>query len=127
MDIGPTILDILEIRINERLDGISLVPFMLGKSNTNLSVISRVGDMISIRTDNWKYIYNPNGSEEIYNIKEDPTELNNLIDKKQEIAKNLRQKLFKLMTEARNDFLEPEKFEIDDKTKEKLRSLGYLQ
>lgn len=34
----------------------------------------------SIRTPEWKYSFNPNGSDELYNIKSDPHEMQNLID-----------------------------------------------
>lgn len=51
----------------------------------------------SIRTSNWKLIYNShNNTKELYNLKEDPKENNNLIEKGFEIEKVLWKELLKI-------------------------------
>ena len=51
----------------------------------------------SIRTSNWKLIYNEyDDSKELYNLKEDPSEENNLINTNLEIEEFLWNELQKL-------------------------------
>ncbi len=43
--------------------------------------------------DTWKYILNPDNSEELYNLKKDPMERENLAEEEQSIKKMLRKKI----------------------------------
>ena len=50
--------------------------------------------MLAIRQDNWKLLINPDRSRvELYDIPNDPTELNNLADHKPDLVKKLAQPL----------------------------------
>jgi arylsulfatase A-like enzyme len=44
----------------------------------------------TIRTEEYKYIWSSNGQDELYNIREDPGELNNLIEVEPEKAAELK-------------------------------------
>jgi arylsulfatase A-like enzyme len=126
IDITPTILDILNIQFNETIDGESMIPLIF-EPKRDSEAFSETDKFKSIRTNEWKYIHNfDNNSGELYNLKKDPKELKNVINEEPEIAEKLRKKLFKWMAEAVNKSVEPEKAEIDEETKERLRSLGYL-
>jgi arylsulfatase A-like enzyme len=95
IDYMPTILDFLNIPLDEsysNLDGISLLPLTEGKSISEPYAFSETGNPLkdkappkepntkSIRTSNWKLIFNEyNNTKELYNLQLDPNENNNLI------------------------------------------------
>ena len=95
VDYMPTILDFLNIPLDEsysNLDGISLLPLTEGKSISEPYAFSETGNPLkdkappkepntkSIRTSNWKLIFNEyNNTKELYNLQLDPHENNNLI------------------------------------------------
>jgi arylsulfatase A-like enzyme len=95
IDFMPTILDLLNISLDEscsNLDGQSLLPLITGKSTFEQYAFSETGNPLkdkappkepntkSIRTSNWKLIFNEyNNTKELYNLQLDPNENNNLI------------------------------------------------
>jgi arylsulfatase A-like enzyme len=105
IDFMPTILDYLKIKLDsnfEIMDGQSLLPIINGETLKELSAFSESGNPVeskeppeepnisSIRTSNWKLIFNEyNGTKELYNLKEDPDEKENLIDTGLEIQEQL--------------------------------------
>ena len=109
VDFIPTILDHLEINedeIYEKMDGISLLNAMKGKTFKERYVFSETANPLndnappkkpntkSIRTPEWKLIYNEyNNTKELYNLKNDPNEETNLIDEKILIKEELWNKL----------------------------------
>jgi arylsulfatase A-like enzyme len=108
IDILPTILDILKIPTDpnyEKFDGQSLLPILNGDITPRIA-FSQSGNPLNtgkppkkpnvwaIRTDDWKFIQNiHDGTEELYDLRTDLDELNNLIHVKSEIATKLRLKL----------------------------------
>ena len=109
VDFIPTILDHLEINEDEtyeKMDGISLLNAMKGKTFEERCVFSETANPLndnappkkpntkSIRTPEWKLIYNEyNNTKELYNLKNDPNEETNLIDEKISIKEELWNKL----------------------------------
>jgi choline-sulfatase len=104
IDLMPTLLDLLGIRVshklNKQMQGVSLVPFMAG-GHMDLTAFSETDYRFylykrAIRTpNNLKFIYSlDSGIKELYNLQDDPHELNNLIDKDRRTAYELEQKLF---------------------------------
>lgn len=95
IDIFPTLVDICQLDAPvQELDGESLRPFF--KEN-NLkwdrpSITSLGEHLISVRTDNYRYIEYPDGEQELYDITSDPFELKNIAneDNKQEIITYLK-------------------------------------
>jgi len=95
IDYMPTILDFLNIPLDKlysNLDGISLLPLIEGKSVSEPYAFSETGNPLkdkappkepntkSIRTSNWKLIFNEyNNTKELYNLQLDPNENNNLV------------------------------------------------
>ena len=110
VDFIPTILEHLEIKEDknyEKMDGVSLLNAMKNEQFNERCVFTETANPLnerappkkpntkSIRTSQWKLIYNEHdNSMELYNLKEDPNEENNLIEKeisiKEELWKNLK-------------------------------------
>ena len=86
IDIYPTIVQLTGLDAPEHLQGNSLRPLLdhperLGKKKIAYTVVSR-GDKLgyAIRSQNWRYSKWPDG-EELYNLRNDPMEKNNLAEK----------------------------------------------
>ena len=104
LDVMPTILDLLDVKMPDnarnQLRGRSLAPAFKGKivskdvySETDYRQYTYKRSIIT--KDGWKFIYTlENKSRELYNLKKDPKELTNLMDKEPRIAYELEQKLF---------------------------------
>jgi arylsulfatase A-like enzyme len=133
IDIMPTILDILRIKkdkyLQEYMQGASLLPLIFNPDKSFIFSTIAYSEFLnrkSIRTKEWKLIYNEeNGQYELYNLIEDPSETNNLVLKKSKEFSYLKQKLDNYMKSGYKDKVRPE-FITREEIKEKLRSLGYL-
>jgi arylsulfatase A-like enzyme len=87
IDLAPTILDAAGISFNEAIDGQSLLPLCRQEavewredlmSETHGHYIKHLGRLVV--TDRYKYIWNDSDMDELYDLKEDPFELKNLIN-----------------------------------------------
>jgi len=82
IDLMPTVLELLGVRIPEAVQGRSLMPLIEGKETTpKRAVYSEFPTMKMVRTEQWKlvhYVRAPYG--ELYDLKNDPQELRNLYD-----------------------------------------------
>ncbi|MEW6273656.1 MAG: sulfatase-like hydrolase/transferase [Bacillota bacterium] len=141
IDIMPTIMDLLGIldKVEVPLDGESLVPCMEklrghGKrayAETVWSVYG-MGARQALREENWKYIrYASSMYEEFFDLKKDPLEQNNLIDRLKFHAPKWLQQL----REQCNDYYRAEpkgivRREMPEEEKKaieaRLRALGYI-
>jgi len=97
IDFMPTILEVLNIPLNEKfekLDGVSLVPLIQGEEISEKMAFSETGNpqkeksppkkpnVKSIRTSKWKLIWNQyNDTKEFYDLENDPEEEENLSGK----------------------------------------------
>jgi len=135
IDIMPTILDIAGIRPPARIDGVSLLPFISAKSRfPQLYAFSEFDVKRSIRTPEWKLIYNqPPYHEncELYNLKDDPKELVNLMKGNLTAAEKAQ---FRFLKQKLDSYLKREAAVsvksiriINERIRNKLKSLGYLQ
>jgi len=119
VDLLPTILEILSISIDsnyKQIDGKSLIPIINGNSEERIA-FSQSGNplknkqppkepnVFSIRTDSWKFISNTyNNTEELYDLKNDPAEDNNIIDSNPDITSKLRQELKNTLYDGKEIF-----------------------
>jgi len=140
IDIFPTILDILKFKSSDNLEGESVLPLNELKDREALTE-AVAGDRKSIRDGQWKYIWtgtNPmfgfNFGEarvnELYDIKIDPDEKENIISKSKVQASTLNSKLAKFFPEINTSHIESAQKQIermDSKTKDLLSDLGYLK
>jgi membrane-anchored protein YejM (alkaline phosphatase superfamily) len=149
IDILPTVLDLIDIPIPNQAQGISLVGQMECKVNalTNEYVysLSHGGDLLSIRSKQWKLIHKFNKDwydlklrkglknmddsiqEWLFNLQKDKEEKNNLIKKKPKVAQDLRQRLKSKLNslvvyqEGKSEFVEG----LPKETKERIIKTGY--
>lgn len=103
-DFAPTFLDLAGVKIDREFIGKSLVPFIndekpdewreeiFTQSNGN----ELYGIQRSIMTKNWKYVYNGFDYDELYDLQNDPNEIDNIIDNKEndKVVRSLCKKLW---------------------------------
>jgi arylsulfatase A-like enzyme len=117
-DFYPTVLELagIPLKPEEHSDGVSLVPLLNGQTISERPLIwhyphygNQGGEPSSIiRLGDWKLIhYYEDGHEELYNLKTDLAEQNNVAFENQEIVKELSEKLFNYLNEVGARF--PEK------------------
>ena len=112
VDFMPTILEHLGIKLDrdfEQLDGVSLFPLINEQNPKENFAYTETGNPLnsnippkkpntkSIRTSEWKLIVNEhNDTKELYNLKEDSLEENNLINTGLEIESVLWKEFLKI-------------------------------
>lgn len=117
IDYAPTFLELAGAEIPEDIQGVSLVPLLKGEAPKDwrkslyyhfyeYPAEHMVKRHYGVRTDHYKLIhfYNDIDEWELYDLKEDPTEMHNIYGKPgmEEITKNLREELLRLQ-EQYND------------------------
>jgi len=113
VDVMPTILDLLDINVDGRFEGASLVPSLTGEVPAT-SVrdgmfppevaysegLRRGGERKSLTTHSWKLIYDVADEKELLlNLQQDPGEMNDLAGKNHNSQALLEAMLFKSMFE----------------------------
>ncbi len=95
IDILPTLLDLLGVKIPEQAQGRSILPLIkYNQISIREYVISESQyDIFSIRSKDWKYITDFAYGEELYYLKEDPNEKSNTTTIKPNQVNKMRKKL----------------------------------
>ena len=141
IDIMPTILDFFNIKKPKTSLGISLLPLVFREESwANRMIFSeeillQVGpyNIRSVRSGNWKFILDQNfpGGEmtrELFDLENDPHERVNLVEKKNEIARNLERELIVFMGRMERKSLASGRSNIPTRSMlESLKALGYIQ
>jgi len=86
LDVMPTLLDLMGIEIPEGLDGVSLAEQITTESSAPDRLVfcqysgnPAIGDIRrGVVTRRYKYIYDPDDLPELYDLQDDPLEMNNL-------------------------------------------------
>jgi arylsulfatase A-like enzyme len=112
IDVPATILNLAGVEIPQTYQGKSLLPIVSGKENSigrdtvlieHLWEFENIPPSEGVRTSEWKYFryVNDKSSEELYNLKNDPKETNNLVSKPEYagVVNKLRNKLDRLTEE----------------------------
>ena len=100
VDLFPTACELTGLPIPKSVQGKSLVPTLDDPKRTvKNTALSFVPKGTSLRTKNWSYIQYKDGTEELYNMKTDSKQFNNLSKSKKDLAQLLRHR--KLMEERK--------------------------
>lgn len=141
IDIMPTVLDLLEINIHHKVDGGSLMGLIehgsyddvFAFSERSLSPNREFDEYKMIRSNDWKLLLrlrnSPDPSEmELYNLKVDPKEQNNLFTEEAEVGKLLLANLQSWMDtqKEKSKKSSADKIQLDKESIEELKALGYI-
>jgi arylsulfatase A-like enzyme len=132
VDIAPTILDLLNLPPLADVQGVSLAPLITGEARD--LQLTGYGESIEpmlfeaspirfVREGDWKYLHKVN--PELYNLREDPGELDDVAAEKPLIVERLRSKLRALIARPATSSSRG-RVPIDAATQEQLQALGYL-
>lgn len=144
IDVMPTILDLLNIRIDNKLEGFSLLNYLDESRKKDKSIyfpkyaISEVAysggyPLVSIRTETLKYLHLRNSEEhalyqtendELYDLRVDPLEQNNIIDSKPVEAERFRRMALEMAMERKKK--DVQEIPLDKNTIKQLKALGYV-
>jgi arylsulfatase A-like enzyme/Flp pilus assembly protein TadD len=135
IDLVPTILRLVDLPEPDEVQGTSLLPLasrrradlLLKSVSETLLPRENYGwsEMAALRIGDWKYVQAPR--EELYDLKADPKETNNLAGKREGDAARMRDEIHRLMAEAAPAGAPiAYRQELDETARERLRSLGYL-
>ena len=113
IDVAPTLLELANISAPQSIDGRSLVPLLKGGVTEwrksflieyySDRVMPRIRQMgyKAVRNERWKYIHylELEGMDELYDLKSDPYEMNNIIDQSDaaEALSKLKRELERLL------------------------------
>ncbi len=114
LDVFPTLCDLAGLEIPASVTGQSILPAVQDSANGRPHLFTAYADLQrAIRKDEFKLItYNVEGkiTEQLFNIREDPLELNNLAGKEEWKEKQAELKdLLKSEMQAQGDFCDLEK------------------
>jgi iduronate 2-sulfatase len=100
VDLFPTACELTGLPIPQSVQGKSLVPTLVDhKRKIKNTALSFIPQGTSLRTQNWSYMKYKDGAEELYNMKTDSKQFNNLSKSKEHMVKLLRHR--KLMEERK--------------------------
>jgi len=148
VDIFPTIMDLLDIKFDEKINGKSLYPFEdreihdficaeYGGLHTrgfrglkSWKIASKIKDILGeidkgckcIRTLTYKYILSLQ-KEELYNIRDDPFEQEDISRKSPEIVDSLKRQLENTVDIS---YYGPKEFKETQEMLDRLKALGYI-
>ena len=139
VDIVPTILNFLNLSLPEDLQGINLFKDsskVMAEIYRRYYKVPRKGKIFArelkvLFLGNYKYIQEyaeaSKGQGELYDIENDPRELNNLIGIIPEKAKEMEMKLIEWLPRDESPLSAQKTTKFDKATEENLKSLGYIQ
>ena len=80
LDMYPTLSELCGLKIPDHLEGLSLVPQIKDPNapRTRPAITTDNHDNHGVRTEKWRYIQYADGSEELYDMVNDPNEFTNL-------------------------------------------------
>jgi arylsulfatase A-like enzyme len=97
-DVLPTLAELAGVKVSDKLDGISLVPTLLGRHHEQPQhqylywEFYELGGAQAVRYGNWKAVCKPFGGKlELYDLKNDPTESRDLAEQHPQLVAQLRQ------------------------------------
>jgi arylsulfatase A-like enzyme len=114
-DFLPTAAELAQVKVPEKLDGLSLLPALLGKPNTNQHdflywEFHERGFQQAVRMGDWKAVRPQAGKPlELYNLQTDPGEKENVAEKNPEVVAKLEAYLKTARTDSEQWPIKPAK------------------
>jgi arylsulfatase A-like enzyme len=143
IDVSATVVELSGIKVPSSFEGQSLRGLIMGEEGASkpeyVFMQSGDGSQLTVRQNRWKYInfgskkwwYNPHGLEfEFYDIYEDPLEANNVVSEHAEIVNNLSRILEEWYSGGPRFTEQGKEIDLDsldERSREILRSLGYIK
>ena len=138
-DILPTLCELVNIKLNQTVDGRSLVPLTEGNKieekpmylRTRLSLDPEPNerDSVGIRTSNYKYFrstYNVKDSVHLYDLKNDPYENNNIAETNKKLVTQFEKLLLEMQENGFSEHVHEENTEELKEVEYELKKLGYV-
>src|SRR6185436_4743048 len=132
VDVMPTVLDLLDLSIPDKLEGRSVVPLMTGAvREMGLAAYAEAvypryhygwSDLRSLTSERFKFIEAPR--PELYDLVQDPRETRNLYDERRPLADRMAAAL-KAADSGRGTDVKPA-VDVDPDTRARLAALGYV-
>ncbi len=133
IDVMPTVLDMMGVEPPEGMQGVSLLPMLLGEQEdlgleayleTQMpSLLYGWSPLRGLRGSDWKYVAAP--QEELYNLSTDPDELVNLAASQPQRSAGLRSRLQEASTRVGFSPSTAVHY-LDPELRRQLESLGYI-
>jgi arylsulfatase A-like enzyme len=83
IDIYPTLIELCDLPVDDKFDGVSLVTSLKNPSTTqdrNVFIPHAERRSYAVVNEHWRYIHYKDGAEELYDVNKDPNEWYNIID-----------------------------------------------
>ena len=141
VDIMPTLKELINANSLQNTQGKSLGPLLKGKKDSrdnNTAIYIKGGNkkasIDAIIFNNYKLIVNPDNNLELYDLRLDPEELQNISEQKPELLVKLIERIKEIRVE--NNHKQKENIQnisgetldkTDKKTLERLKALGYIK
>ena len=95
LDVLPTVMNAIGADINVEIDGVDLLPYIGGENHhsPHETLYWRVNWGAAIRDGDWKLIRTPKNENRLFNLANDPEEIENLIEMFPDKAASSKQKL----------------------------------
>jgi arylsulfatase A-like enzyme/Tfp pilus assembly protein PilF len=132
IDLMPSVLDMLKIPLNPEVQGESLLPFIEGSKNGDLTCYLESyyppetfgwSELVGIIDGNWKFIRAPRS--ELYDLKTDAKEEKDIASREARTATLLNRKLEDII-KAETSKAAPGRRTLSRDEEDRLRSLGYI-
>ena len=92
IDVNATICDLTGLNPQEGVDARSFAPVLHGEGEDHRdNILSSLGHFQCVRTREWKFISNVNDITELYDMQNDPEELQNVAADRREVAREMSQ------------------------------------
>src|SRR5687767_12704973 len=134
IDIFPTVLELVTGEGPKEIQGSSLIPLMRGEKeqapryaySESMATNLQYGwsALYSLRTNEYKFIEAPRA--ELYDLKQDPGETENRLDRTRRVARDFRDQLTRIRDEGTRSASRTEEANLDQETMKMLASLGYV-
>lgn len=130
VDLAPTLLALAGIETPAGTEGKPLTPFFAGTERGDRPALAEAvvygSDRRAIVRDGYKYVWSPDEPDLLFDLRTDPEEKANIIDKEPERSASMRAEIEAWV--ANHAGSGPEVRDgMDDETLEELKALGYIQ